>query len=180
MKYVIDITYLSHIYPYFVLNFMSVPLYIIRKWNVGILKPLNLAPLAYFLFFILVNDFAWSVPQAHARLRYKDSLTFKIFDYMQNKIPPGSKVANDHFVGVPANSGLVDCDYWASGCGTDYIEQFQPDYIVFYEDWTFNGEFVAGNLRLKRYIKDHNFILVDTISTEGNPMTISVWKKPDP
>jgi hypothetical protein len=180
MKYIIDVMYLSHVYPYFVLNFISIPLYVIRKWNVNLIKLLVAIPLGYFLFFVLVADFSATIPPGYARLRYKDSLTFKVYTYLQEKIPSGSKVANDHLVGLPANMGLIDCDYWASACGTDYIEQFQPDYVIFSENWKFNGEFVPGNLRLKKYIKDHNFVLVDTISAEGTPLTISVWKKPDP
>jgi hypothetical protein len=180
MKYIIDVTYLSHVYPYFVLNFISIPLYVIRKWNVNLIKLLVAIPLGYFLFFVLVADFSATIPPGYARLRYKDSLPFKVYSYLQQKIPSGSKVANDHLVGLPANMGLIDCDYWASACGTDYIEQFQPDYVIFAENWKFNGEFVPGNLRLKKYIKDHNFVLVDTISAEGDPLTISVWKKPDP
>jgi hypothetical protein len=181
MKYIIDVTYFSHIYPYFVLNFISIPLYIVRKWNVNIIKLLVMVPLAYFLFFVLLADFSVTIPEGYDRLMYKDTLTFKVYNYIEEKIPRGSKVANDHLVGLPSDKGLIDCDYWSAGCGTDYIEEFQPDYVIFSENWKFNGDTtVPGTLRLKKYISDHHFILIDTLSDEKTYYTISVWKKPNP
>jgi hypothetical protein len=179
MKYIINVTYFSHIYPFFVLNFLSIPLYIVRKWNVNIIKLLVMIPLAYFLFFVLVADFSVTIPIGFTRLMYKDTIAFKVFSYIEDKIPPGSKVANDHLVGLPSDKNLIDCDYWASACGTDYIEEFQPDYVIFSENWKFNGQTLPGTLRLKKYVSDHGFILIDTISSKGVYYTISIWKKPD-
>ena len=178
MKYIIDVTYFSHIYPFFVLNFLSIPLYLIRKWNVNIIKLPVMIALAYFLFFVLVADFSITIPKGFHRLMYKETIAFKVFSYIEDKIPPGSKVANDHLVGLPSDKNLVDCDYWASGCGTDYIEEFQPDYVIFSENWKFNEATVPETLRLEKYVSDHGFILIDTISSNDVDYTISVWKKP--
>jgi hypothetical protein len=111
---------------------------------------------------------------------YKNTLIYKVYSFIEEKIPDGSKVANDHLVALPSGKGLIDCDYWAGGCGTDYIEEFMPDYVIFSENWKFNGETDPGTRRLAKYVSDYHFILIETISFEGSDITISVWKRPEP
>lgn len=175
-RYLIQEGYFAPIYPFFILNFLIIPLYVIRKWNVNWLKLVITVPLIYFLFFVLVSDFSVSISRGYARLMYKNSIIYQTYAYIQENIPSGSKIAHDHLVAVPSSNGLVGCQYWYDGCGTDYIEQFQPDYVIFSETWKFNGETVPETRRLKKYVLDHRFRLIDTI---GNNQ-ISVWKKPDP
>jgi hypothetical protein len=77
--------------------------------------------------------------------------------------------------------GIIGCQYW-QGCGTDYIEEFHPDYVIFSDDWTFGGTKLAESLRLEKYVKDHHFILTDRIEgtnlgpnkVENN--SLEVWK----
>jgi hypothetical protein len=191
MKLIIDVMYFSHIYPFFVLNLIGIPLYIVRKWNVNTVKLLVMIPLAYFLFFVLVVDFSVTIPKGYTRLMYKNTITYKVYIYVNENIPSGSKIAHDQFVAIPSSKGLTGCHYW-QGCGTDYIEEFKPDYVMFSKDWKFNGKTTPETMRLEKYISDHHFILIDAINTTNtitnidatsneNPIiTISVWKKPDP
>lgn len=137
-RFIISAMYFAPIYPFFILNFLSIPLFIMRKWNVTALKFLIAIPLAYFLFFTLLTDFSYSISTNYTRLIYKDSLIYKVYSYIEEKIPAGSKIAHDHFVAIPSDKGLTGCHYW-QGCGTDYIEEFDPDYVIFNEDFTFNG-----------------------------------------
>lgn len=177
-RYLIQAGYFAPIYPFFILGFLVIPLFIVRKWDVNWLKLVIIASLAYFLFFVLVSDFSVSIPMGYTRLMYKETAIYKIYSYIQNRIPDGSRIAHDHLVAFPSDEGLLGCQYW-QGCGTDYIEEFQPDYVIFSEDWTFNGEILPETRRLKKYVKDHKFLLVDTI-TYGDNDQISVWKKSDP
>lgn len=170
-RYLIQVTYFAPIYPFFVLNLINIPLYIVRKWNINIIKSLFMIPLAYFLFFVLVADFSISIPKGYARLMYKNSHIYKVYSYIEEKIPRGSKVAYDHHVAIPSDKGITSCHFW-QGCGTDYIEKFQPDYVIFQENWTLNGLPHPQTERLTKYVNDHHFILIDTIES------VSVWKKP--
>jgi len=173
--------YFAPIYPFFVLNLISVPLYITRKWKAGFIKLLTILSLIYFLFFILVGDFSVSLPTGYDRLNYQNSATYKVYNYIEENIPNDSKIAHDHFVAIPSDKGIIACHFW-QGCGTDYIEEFKPDYVIFDENWTCCGKNLSTD-RLKKYISDHHFILIDTIV--GNNIgvgnhSIGVWKKPDP
>lgn len=175
-RHLIQLGYFAPIYPFFILNFLIIPLYIVKKWNVSWLKVVTAVLLIYFLFFVLVSDFSVSIPQGYARLMYKNSTIYQTYTYIQERIPNGSKIAHDHLVAVPSSDGLESCQYWIGGCGTDYIEQFQPDYVIFNETWKFNGQTVPETQRLIKYVTDHKFVLIDKI---GNNQ-ISVWMSPDP
>lgn len=181
-RFIISAMYFAPIYPFFILNFLSIPLFIMRRWNIKALKFLIAIPLAYFLFFALLNDFSYSLSTNYTRLMYKDSLIYKVYSYIEEEIPAGSKIAHDHFVAIPSDKGFIGCHYWQK-CGTDYIEEFDPDYVIFNEDFTFNGEHLP-TVNLRNYVKNHDFVLVDTIEVPANPnsgpVTISVWKKSDP
>lgn len=130
-------------------------------------------PLAYLLFFVLVADFSISIPMGYTRLMYKNTLIYKVYNYIEENIPNGSKIAHDHFVAIPSDKGIIGCHFW-QGCGTDYIEKFQPDYVIYDENWTCCGD--KSTARLTKYINDHHFILIDTIVFDN--ATVSVWKKP--
>ena len=170
LRYLIYNGYFAPIYPFFILNLMSIPLFIIRKWNVRLVKLLTILTLIYFVFIILVGNFSYSLPMGYTRLMYKNSLTYKAYQYIEENIPSGSKIAHDHHVAIPSDKEITACHFWQR-CGTDYIEEFQPDYVIFNEDYAFNGVH-PPTARLTQYIKDHHFTLVKTIDS------ISVWKKP--
>ncbi len=161
--------YFAPIYPFFILNLMSIPLYIIRKWNVSLIKLLTIIPLIYFLFFVLVGDFFVSIPMGYARLMYQNTSIYKVYTYVEDNVPDGSKIAYDHHVAIPSDKGIIGCHFW-QGCGTDYIEEFQPDYVIYDENWTCCGD--TSTARLTKYVNEHHFILIDTIDS------VSIWKKP--
>ena len=175
--------YLAPIYPFFIINLISIPLYIFRKSNVGFIRFSVILSLIYVLFFLLVGGFSVSIPAAYTRLMYKDSIAYKSYSYIEEKIPSGSKIAYDQFVAIPSDKGIIECHYWR-GCGTDYIEEFQPDYVIFSETWKFNEETTPQTMRLQKYVNDHHFILIDTIESIssdvlGGNITINIWKKAD-
>jgi len=173
-QYIIRANYFAPVYPFLVLNLLSIVLYMVRRWDANIIKLLIMVPLAYFIFFVLISDFSDTIPKGYTRLMYKETVIYKVYDFIEKEIPKGSKIAHDQFVALPPT--VEGCHYW-QGCGTDYIEEFQPDYIIFNADITFNGETLPEAQRLKKYISDHNFILINTIGEGDN--SLGVWKKPD-
>jgi hypothetical protein len=184
-RYIIYDIYFAPIYPFLILNLLSIPLFIINKSEVRIIKWATTILLTYFLFFILLGSFSVSIPMGYTRLMYKDSIAYQTYNYIENNIPNGSRIAYDQFVGIPSNKGIIACLYW-QGCGTDYIEKFNPDYVIFSEDWTFNGQITPETMRLIKYVTDHHFLLIDTVKAYSNAdisrslITFGVWKRPLP
>ena len=181
IRYIIDEGYLAPIYPLFILNMLGMSLFIVRKWDVRLLKFVTLLALTTFLSFVLIRDFSVSIPTAQARLRYKDSLAYKSYQYIETKIPDGKKIAYDYFVAIPSDKQIYACKN-TQNCGTDYIEEFRPDYVIFSPNWTFSGMTVPDTARLIKYVNDHHFKLIDTISGESQGLSpayyLEVWKKP--
>jgi hypothetical protein len=110
---------------------------------------------------------------SEVRLDYKNSIAFRTYEYINNNIKSGDKIAHDHFVAVPSNMNNISCHFW-HGCGTDYIEEFNPTYVMFNPNFSFNGP-SKETLRLKKYIKDHNMKLVSSIAArQGNIVDINI------
>ena len=84
---------------------------------------------------------------------------------------------HDHFVAIPDKKDVESCHYWR-GCGTDYIEEFDPDYVIFNMEWTFGGGIHASTQRLLDYIEDHDMVLVEVIGKQ-NATKVWIWKKPE-
>ena len=181
LRYIIYDGYLAPIYPLFILNIFGMALFVVRKSDVEPLKFVTVLALTVFLSFVLIKDFSISIPTAQARLRYKDSLAYKSYQYIETKIPDGKKIAYDYFVAIPSNKHIYACKN-TQRCGTDYIEEFHPDYVIFSPNWTFNGATVPQTERLIKYVNDRNFRRIAKILS-GSPddpqaQYLEVWKKP--
>jgi hypothetical protein len=98
-----------------------------------------------------------------ARLDYKNSIAFRTYEYINNNIKPDDKIAHDHFVAVPYEMNNISCHFWR-GCGTDHIDEFNPNYVIFNPDFSFNGKSIETK-RLARYVKDHNMVLIGKITS---------------
>ncbi|HUE99688.1 MAG TPA: glycosyltransferase family 39 protein [Anaerolineales bacterium] len=179
IRYIIYNGYLAPIYPFFILNILGVALFIVRKWNMGLQKLITLSVLTIFLSFVFIKDTSVSLPLQWNRLRYQDSLAYQSYKYIEANIPDGKRIAHDHFVAVPHQRDLKGCHYSSEGCGTDYIEEFRPHYIIFDPNWTSADVGVLQRLRARmiKYIDDHDFVLIDTIGPY-NGSYLQVWKKP--
>jgi len=118
--------------------------------------------IGFLLFFIAVGMKS-TLHDSELRLDYKNSIAFKTYKYINNNIKSGDKIAHDHFVAVPSNMNNISCHFW-HGCGTDYIEEFNPTYVMFNPIFSFNGKSVETE-RLAKYVKDHNMVLIGKITS---------------
>jgi hypothetical protein len=180
IRYIIYNGYLAPVYPFFVLNILGSALFIIRKWDGKPQKLITFSILIIFLSFVLIKDVSVSLPILWNRLKYQDSLAYLSYKYIEANIPDDKRIAHDHFVAVPSQRGLEGCDYSSEGCGTDYIEQFRPHYVIFDPNWTSDEVVVLQTLkaRMIKYIRDQDFVLIDTIGPADDGSFLQVWKKP--
>jgi hypothetical protein len=118
--------------------------------------------IGFFVFLIAVGIKS-TLHDSLRRLDYKNSIAFRTYEYINNNVKPGDKIAHDHFVAVPSNMNNISCHFW-HGCGTDYIEEFNPTYVMFNPIFSFNGKSVETE-RLAKYVKDHNMVLIGKITS---------------
>jgi hypothetical protein len=161
---------------------MAISVYLVRNVNSRFLKILFMVVFASFWFLLGLHNFSRSLPIGFARLRYKESLLYKTYNYIQKDVPDGSRVVYDHRVAIPSGKGIVACKSW-NECATKDLVGFNPDYVIFSENWTLSGVTTPETARLIKYVRDHHFEFITEISstslyTEGD-FTVSVWKKPD-
>ena len=120
-------------------------------------------------FYLLVLSISFlardAISASYARFQYKDSLAFKTYTYVTNNLKATDRVAHDHFVAIPFEMNNISCHFWR-GCGTDYIEEFNPNYVIYNPNYSF-GNPSKELARLKQYVIDHNMILEATISSRN-------------
>jgi hypothetical protein len=118
--------------------------------------------IGFFVFLITVGIKS-TLHDSLRRLDYKNSIAFRTYEYINNNVKPGDRIAHDHFVAVPAKMNNISCHFWR-GCGTGYIDEFNPNYVIFNPDFSFNGKSIETK-RLARYVKDHNMLLIGKITS---------------
>ncbi len=137
-----------------------------------------ISSIVFFLIFIVVGMKS-TFHDLLVRLDYKNSIAFKTYEYINNiNIRSGDKIVHDHFVAVPFDMNNISCHFW-HGCGTDYIEEFNPTYVMFNPNFSFNGPH-KETLRLRKYVKDHNMKFVSKIASRqaginSDDDSVEVW-----
>ena len=175
-RFIIDQMYFAPIYPLFILNLLSISLFIINELKQDKIKNITVAIFSALVLVIIIGNFNKSLPAAFKRLNYKRTTIYQTYNYIEKEIPEGSRIAYDHFVAIPSNKDFESCHYWR-GCGTDYIEEFNPNYVIFNMKWTFGGSVHLPTQRLIDYIQDHNMTLDEVIGGDSS-YQVWVWKKP--
>jgi hypothetical protein len=169
-RLLIESQYLQPVYPFFILNFLVVCNFVQKNYC---RKIANIF-LAYFIILTLALNICQVVPQVITRFFYKKSAAYQSYEYVKQNLTPNDRLAFDHHVALPQNMRNIGCHYW-QGCGTNQIEEFQPNYVMLNELYSVNGKPHLENERLKKYVKDHHLSLERKLSDDD--VTISIYKK---
>lgn len=117
-----------------------------------------------------------SIKLSSERYDFRDTTPYLTYNYIIENSKNGEKFAYDHFVAFPSEFSDRGCHYW-QGCGTDYVEEFKPDYVMFNDEFKINGKPLVEKERLKKYIADHNMKLDGFIKSNKQNLKISIYKK---
>jgi len=168
--------YIPMVYPLLILNFL-ITIMSFKGHIKNITNRLRICSVAVFsmcIFLIINFSIPEVIPHLSKRLEYKGSDSYKVFMYLTAHILPSDKIAYDHFVTLPAHMKAQSCHYW-QGCGTDYIDEYQPNYVIFNTKFIYLGKKDAQNERLKQYVRENTLQLIDTLKVDN--IIISVYKK---
>ncbi len=111
------------------------------------------------------------LPRLIERLDYKELIAYRTYDYILSNMNGADRIAYDHFVGMPDSFAHNSCHYW-QGCGTDYIDSFAPNYVMFNGRFTLWGDEMDETKRLKKYVAEHGLKLVTEITGSHDPGTV--------
>ncbi len=176
----INSSYIYPLYPFFIINLLSI-IFFIKNTNFKKFQIVKFAIVIFFTYFIIFSlsrSIYYNIPRIFDRLYYKDSLSYITYNYIKNNITPEDKVVHDHFIAFPSAMKEYGCHFW-HGCGTDYIDEYQPNYVIFNEYYRVNDKKYAETERLKQYIKEANLTFVKKIygNNNENNITVSIYKK---
>ncbi len=140
----------------------------------------------FFILFIAVCA-RNAILKSFARFDYQSSIAFHTYSFIKNNVKNDDKIAHDHFVAVPFEMNSISCHFWR-GCGTDFIEKFNPNYVIYNPNYSFAWPSKETE-RLTKYVQDHNMILITKIEgNQANPVdadikgsnlaSVYVYKKP--
>ncbi len=116
------------------------------------------------------------LPKNYERMNYQKSSAYKTYNYIKNNLTMDDKVAHDHMVAVPSSMQKISCHFW-QGCGTDYIDEFKPNFVMLDKSFSFITP-SKETQRLLKYVKDNNMVLIGTIGAEhGNVVDKSLAKE---
>lgn len=170
----IMMSYLQPVYPLLILNAIALLVWAQKtKWRGGFV--LHLTGL-YFLAMLLGGSMLDTIRSLHDRLDYKNSIAWVTYDYVRQTVQSNERVVHDHFVAVPDARKSQACHYW-QGCGTDAIEEFAPDVVMFNPEFRVSEQPYAETERLKRYVREHGFTHATDLN--GQDITISVYRRPE-
>ena len=166
-------SYLYPIYPICLLN-IAASLFFLAKNKYSCIRITSCVLAAYLTILIVFCGIRDTSAALYSRMLYKDNITYQTYTYIKQNLTMSDKIAYDHFVALPYAMNSIGCHYW-QGCGSDYIEEFKPNYVMFNESFTYAGKPHIPTTRLKKYVLDHHFKLLETLKNQGNE--ISVYKK---
>jgi hypothetical protein len=168
-------SYVQPLYPFFIINLLCMVEFV-RNLDLKRFKVLKFFVTIFFIYFVTItlsSSIYRNVPKIFDRLYYKDSVAYKTYEYIKNNIAPEDKLVYDHFVAVPESMKNA-CHYW-HGCGTDYIDEYAPNYIMFNENFQINNKYYQPTERIKRYIVEKKLVFVEKLYV--NDIAISIYRK---
>jgi hypothetical protein len=175
----ISSSYTQPIYPLIIMYFIAIINFIWKiqhKW-IKYFKYFAQLFLVYFTIFISFSAIIYVISKSIERFQYKDSFIYESYNYVKNNITLSDKVAYDHYVAMPSTLSTVSCHYW-NGCGNKkHLENFNPNYVMFYEEFKINGRKHEETKVLESYVKKNNMKLVDKIFDKRSDVVISIYKK---
>jgi hypothetical protein len=178
-RFLIQVVYFSPLYPFLILALMgSLNFFLINKNS---LSPFFITIFIVFIFFNFIFSIYYSFPKMINRFFYKDSLAYKTYEYNLINITKSDRLVYDHYISVPTKLKVYSCHFW-QGCGEiNTISLYDPNIIIFNEDWKVNGKITKETKTLIKYIKNNNFYLKAKIfGTGGHNYSVtgvSIYKK---
>lgn len=167
--------YIQPLYPFFILNLLALVSFAYNA-KPQKLKFLKVFATMFFTYFILLSicfSIYNTIPRVFDRLDYKDSVAYLTYNFIQKNLDGNDRIAYDHFVALPSSMKDQGCHYWTDCANA--IEDFNPNYVMFNNDWTLHGKQMKETKRLIKYVEDHNLQLVEELKTDT--IKILIYKK---
>ena len=148
--------YLTPLYSYIlitllipILSLVSVPRFLLNKFFRILLVIFGV---------MIISSSLFAVHQSlKIREGYKSSDIMILRNYIEENIPKGSKIAISDSILLPSKTDYDSCHWWSTCTNLKSVENFQPEFLIFINNRTFNGVHPNSYLSFREYIKNENF-----------------------
>jgi len=157
-----NMIYFYPMYPFMIINIAYV-FFLIGKYKYKIISLIVLTPISLvFLGSFISNSFE-TYNNLYARSLYKHTTAYKSFAFVES-LPRDVKITWDHFVAMPdSRNRNYDCFYW-SNCGSkESVFKFSPDYLIFNENFLYNGDYSKNTKILRDYVSQNSYKKIELI-----------------
>ncbi len=173
-----QVFYLYPLLPYVLLNIGAIIWYVLMV----ISRPVRFIITCFIFcigFLFLAFNYMSTNQILKKRLDYKDSMVYKVYNYIRSELPKNSRIAHDHVIAVPLSDGYKSCHYWNSCASLNAIKDYDPDYIIFNKEFNINGKAHNNTENLKKYILRHDYKIRKVLNMKENPtVSISIYERP--
>jgi hypothetical protein len=131
-----------------------------------------------FLIIYIVPEIRKTHDVLTVRLSYKDTPTYKTYQFINNNLNINDRIANDHFIAIPEKLNNIQCHYWRECNSYEAIVKFNPNYVAHIDPlpvwgWSPNNE----GKNLLKYINQNNMGLLKTFEFINSDHKILIYKK---
>lgn len=119
----------------------------------------------YFSIFVILISYQFfnTYNNLKNRKEYKQSEVFQVSDYISKEINKNSRLAISDSIFIPNKESYQICHWWQNCSIKTYLDEFNPDYLIFIKNTSYNGIEPEFYLNYINYSKEHNFQLQKTI-----------------
>ena len=170
--------YLYPLHPFILLHWMAV-MSLVWMWDGPVTRRALLGVLGGLGIAVLAQGFVFTTHYLHTRADYRATMTYHVYAAIQQDVPPGAKIAHDHFVAVP--EGYGSCHYWNDCSRPELLAAYDPDYVIFNQDFLINGKPQVNTAILAAFVREHGYHKVGAISGPvlgQEDATVTLYKRP--
>lgn len=174
------VTYLYPLYPFLILYLLGIVNFI-KNFTNKYIRNITYIIIIYLSLIAFLLPLPKVIDEITARLNYKDTTTYRTYNYLNNHLPANSKIAHDHIIALPkTDKNFQGCHYWQQCSTKTGIDEFDPDYIIMDINYLHNNVIPVNSQNLFDYIESHNMSKFHVIKgrTVWSPKTtIVIFKK---
>ena len=158
-----NMIYFYPMYPFMILNIAYLSLLLFRAYGKKIISWIVLAPISLILLGSFTTNFVETYNIIYARSLYKNTNAYKSFAYIKG-LPENAKITWDHFVAMPEDRDRkYDCFYWSHCGGSESVAKFNPDYVIFNENYLYNGDYSRNTKIIREYVFGNSYTKIEEI-----------------
>jgi hypothetical protein len=145
--------YLMPIYPFYIISAISFVTLLRQSSKLAARIAIPIIGIVFAISLIMYgrDDIAESL----TRLNYKTTMQYRLYEYIKEEIPEGSKLAISHLVIIAAEKQFKVFHWWSSDLNK--LGEFDPDYLIYLPQSGLNGKLSKEAISYTDYARSKGY-----------------------